>query len=185
MDYNYEGFKWIDANNGDQSIFIFMRKGLSQKDTLIFICNFTSQYYEKYRIGVPFMADYFEAFNTDSAKFGGSGKCLEGVVKADNKPYHSEKFSIEISVPPMATLILGVEEFIEEKTIITKDESEKKERAKENILKEKVLEPDLLKKDIVKITEEGIEESIKENLKLIKSIEENMEVIYVNLEGEI
>lgn len=184
-DYDYEGFRWIDANNGNQSIFIFMRKGLSPKDTLIFVCNFTSQYYEKYRIGVPFMADYFEAFNTDSAKFGGSGKCLEGFVKADNKPYHSEKFSIEISVPPMATLILGIEEFIEEKTIITKDESEKEERLKENILKEKVLEPDLLKKDIVKITEEGIEESIKENLKLIKSIEENMEVIYVNLEGEI
>ena len=178
-DYDYDGFSWIDANNGNQSIFIFMRKGLSKKDTLIFICNFTPQYYEKFRIGVPFMADYFEAFNSDNTKFGGSGKCLGSIVKADNKPYHSEKFSIEISVPPMATLILGVKEIIEEKTIITRDEIKEEE-----ILKDKILKGDTLEKDSI-FTKEDIFKSIEEDIKLTRDIEDNMEVIYVNLEGEV
>lgn len=112
-DYNYEGFKWIDANNGDQSIFIFMRKGEEDKDTLVFICNFTSQYYEKYKIGVPFMGTYYEAFNTDDSKYGGSGKVREDILTAENIPYHSENFSLEISIPPMATLILGIKEILE------------------------------------------------------------------------
>ncbi|MEF9933629.1 MAG: alpha amylase C-terminal domain-containing protein, partial [Cetobacterium sp.] len=45
LDYSNEGFQWIDADNNEQSILLFMRKGKNEKDTLIFICNFTPVVY--------------------------------------------------------------------------------------------------------------------------------------------
>ena len=33
MDYEIRGFEWIDANNNDQSIFIFIRRGMKDEDT--------------------------------------------------------------------------------------------------------------------------------------------------------
>lgn len=108
-DHLDDGFKWIDADNREQSIFIFMRKGHNPKvDTLIFICNFTSRYYEDFKVGVPFKASYKQVFNSDELMYGGSGKVIEGDIMAINKQYHNESFSIDISVPPMATIVLGV-----------------------------------------------------------------------------
>ncbi|MGL4654952.1 MAG: 1,4-alpha-glucan branching protein GlgB [Sarcina sp.] len=110
-DHLENGFNWIDADNRDQSIFIFMRKGHNVfENTLIFVCNFTPNYYESFRVGVPFYGSYVQAFNTDEMKYGGSGKVVEGKVVADNIPYHSEPYSVNVSIPPMGTLVLKIDE---------------------------------------------------------------------------
>ena len=108
LDYNELGFEWIDANNSDQSIFIFSRRGKHIEDTLIFICNFTPVVYHDYRIGVPYKAIYEEVFNTDSAEFGGSNQLNESIVVSDDIKYHNGAYSISIKVPPMATSIFKI-----------------------------------------------------------------------------
>ncbi|WP_297522667.1 1,4-alpha-glucan branching protein GlgB [uncultured Clostridium sp.] len=110
-DHLDNGFNWIDADNRDQSIFIFMRKGHNVfEDTLIFVCNFTPNYYESFRVGVPFYGTYVQAFNTDEMKYGGSGKIIDSEIKADDIPYHSEPYSVDISIPPMGTLVIKINE---------------------------------------------------------------------------
>ncbi|MGL5615944.1 MAG: 1,4-alpha-glucan branching protein GlgB [Sarcina sp.] len=135
-DYDLEGFNWIDADNGQQSIFIFMRKGFEDKDTLVFICNFTSNYYENFNVGVPFMANYYEAFNSDDRSYGGSGKIIDKKIKARNISYHKEKYSINISIPPMAGLVLGIDEFIEieSKDLFLDNKKENENQGKEEIV---------------------------------------------------
>ena len=40
-DCGYEGFQWINANDGDRSIYSFVRWSPTGKNNLLFVCNFT------------------------------------------------------------------------------------------------------------------------------------------------
>jgi len=40
LDFSGDGFQWIDANNGDMSVIVFLRKGRSG-DIALVACNFT------------------------------------------------------------------------------------------------------------------------------------------------
>ncbi len=108
LDHNYEGFNWIEADNSEQSILIFARRSRNDEDTLIFVVNFTSIVYYDYQIGVPFLGEYEELFNTDDAKYGGSGQTMDTILVAEKSPFHNQPYSLKIKVPPMATLILKV-----------------------------------------------------------------------------
>jgi len=106
LDYEPNGCKWIDANNKDQSIFIYCRMGEDKKDTLIVICNFTPKVYYDFKVGVPYLGEYYELFNSDASSYGGSGQVMDEVITAISQGWHKEKYSLKIKVPPMATLIL-------------------------------------------------------------------------------
>ncbi|MCI8983364.1 MAG: 1,4-alpha-glucan branching protein GlgB [Hungatella sp.] len=53
LDYDWDGFQWINANDGDRSIFSFIRRNPTGKQNLLFICNFTPVARPDYRVGVP------------------------------------------------------------------------------------------------------------------------------------
>lgn len=109
LDTYPEGFSWIDADNSDQSILTFMRKTFDEKETLVFICNFTPVVYYDYRVGVPYLADYSELLNTDDTKFGGSGQVMGETLVAEEIQYQKQPYSIKIKVPPMATVVLKID----------------------------------------------------------------------------
>ncbi|MGG7145120.1 1,4-alpha-glucan branching protein GlgB [Clostridium nigeriense] len=108
LDYDTSGFEWIDADNSNQSIFIFMRRSSNIEDTLIFICNFTPVVYYDFKVGVPYDANYQEIFNTDSSLFGGSNLVNKELVVSEEIKYHKKPYSISIKVPPMATSIFKI-----------------------------------------------------------------------------
>ncbi|OIK12689.1 1,4-alpha-glucan branching protein GlgB [Bacillus sp. MUM 13] len=105
LDHEAEGFEWIDADNRNQSILAFMRKGKRKGDYCIVVCNFSKEVYIDYRIGVPSTGKYIEVFNSDDISFGGSGQCNEEVISVDKKPYHNQPHSMEIKVPPLGVTI--------------------------------------------------------------------------------
>jgi 1,4-alpha-glucan branching enzyme len=106
VDFEKEGFEWIDAWDSDHSIISFMRKAKDWKDALLFVCNFTPQVHHDYRMGAPFNTYYEEVFNSDDTKYGGSGVRNAHGVTAEDMPYHDKPFSIRISVPPLAVMVL-------------------------------------------------------------------------------
>lgn len=108
LDYDIRGFEWIDANNSNQSIFIFLRRGMKDEDTLIFICNFTPIVYYDFRLGVPFNGVYKEVFNSDSSEYGGSNQLNEEEISSEELGYHNKAYSVKIKVPPMAASVLAV-----------------------------------------------------------------------------
>lgn len=109
LDDTIDGFKWIDADNNRQSIISFMRMGKKEKDTLIFVCNFTPEVYYDFRIGVPYLKDYVEIMNSDSKEYGGSGQVMgKGKLVAQDTESHDLPYSIDVKVPPMATIIIGL-----------------------------------------------------------------------------
>ena len=58
LDEEYDGFQWINANDGDRSIFSFIRRDETQKKNRLFICNFTPVDRDDYRVGVPKRGTY-------------------------------------------------------------------------------------------------------------------------------
>lgn len=112
LDYDIRGFEWIDANNSNQSIFIFLRRAMNDEDTLIFICNFTPIVYYDFRLGVPFNGVYKEVFNSDSSEYGGSNQLNEEEIRSEEILYHNKAYSVKIKVPPMAVSVLAISNII-------------------------------------------------------------------------
>ena len=112
LDYDIRGFEWIDANNSNQSIFIFLRRSMKDEDTLIFICNFTPIVYYDFRLGVPFNGVYKEVFNSDSSEYGGSNQLNEEEIRSEELVYHNKAYSVKIKAPPMAVSVLAISNII-------------------------------------------------------------------------
>ena len=106
IDFDPSGFEWIDFQDSDNSIIAFMRKSDRPEDTLIFICNFTPVYREAYRIGVPWPGYYREIFNSDSVEYWGTNKGNYGGLHTEEMPFHGRPCSINMALPPLATVIL-------------------------------------------------------------------------------
>lgn len=105
LDFTADGFEWIDFQDADSSIVIFMRKAKDQKDFVLFLCNFTPVPRYEYRIGVPEPGFYQEVLNSDAEAYGGSNLGNYGGVNSEAVPYHQFKHSIAVTVPPLSVLV--------------------------------------------------------------------------------
>lgn len=109
LDYEEEGFKWMDADNSEESVLSFIRIGKNKKEKLIFICNFTPEVYYDFKVGVPELGEYVEVFNSDSLEFGGVGNIMgDSILKATEESFKDFDYSISVKVPPLGTLVLKV-----------------------------------------------------------------------------
>ena len=106
VDFDWNGFQWIDCNDNDNSIVSFIRKAENSDDYLIAICNFTPATRADYRIGVPDKGAYVEVFNSDAEEFGGSGVTNPNKLTTEDFPYHNRNQSITLTIPPLATIFL-------------------------------------------------------------------------------
>jgi 1,4-alpha-glucan branching enzyme len=99
------GFKWIVGDDQDKSILAFARFGDTEGEVAIVVSNFTPVPRKSYRVGVPCAGFYREVVNTDSGFYGGSDVGNGGGLEATTVPSHGEAFSLELMVPPLATVI--------------------------------------------------------------------------------
>jgi 1,4-alpha-glucan branching enzyme len=100
------GFKWIVGDDRDNSVVAFARIGDAPDALAIVISNFTPMPREAYRIGVPVPGRYREALNTDADVYGGSNMGNGGSIEAQAAPSHGEPYSLILTLPPLATLVL-------------------------------------------------------------------------------
>ena len=136
QDFSPYGFRWIDADNKEQSILSFVRRGKREEDTIICIYNFTPNVYYDFRIGVPTRGSYKEIFNTDSKKYGGSGQVMDDEIFTEDKWSHGLEYSIKIKIPPMGAVFMKLKEKIE----LIDSELENINSESENIDDEKEIE---------------------------------------------
>ena len=107
-DFHPDGFEWIDWNDRDNSILAWIRRD-RRGDFVVCVTNFTPVVRETFRIGVPESGRYSEVMNTDSPRYGGSGQRNESCVARD-VPSHGRPSSIDLRIPPLATIFLKREE---------------------------------------------------------------------------
>jgi len=105
-DFTPAGFEWIDHDDAQRSVLSFIRRAASPDDFVVVVCNFTPSPQHGYRIGVPRAGVYRERINTDSAHYGGSNAGTAfGEVRSQDTAWHGKPQSIEIMVPPLATVV--------------------------------------------------------------------------------
>ena len=105
-DTSWDGFHWIISDDSTNSVIAFRRISRSNEEVIV-VCNFQPVRHEVYEIGVPYYADYVEAFNSDDAKFGGGG-ITNGTVTAKEEPMHNEQYRISIDLPPMSVMFFEI-----------------------------------------------------------------------------
>ena len=100
LDFDPAGFEWIDCNDSQNSGLSFIRKGYSQKDTVLTVCNFTPVPRYNYRVGVPTGGYWREILNSDAKEYGGSGHGNLGGMEASPVPFHGRPYSLNLTLPP-------------------------------------------------------------------------------------
>ena len=105
LDFEVQGFEWIDCNDTDQSIISFIRRGTDNSFAII-VLNFTPVLRSQYRIGVPQAGSYHECFNSDAACYGGSNQGNGAGLHTENVAWMNHNQSLVITLPPLAGLVL-------------------------------------------------------------------------------
>ncbi|MYZ47949.1 1,4-alpha-glucan branching protein GlgB [Propylenella binzhouense] len=104
-DADPQGFEWIEAGDADQSVYAYLRKGGPEDPPALVICNFTPVVRHHYRVGAPAAGTWIERLNTDAAVYGGSNVGNGGAVSAEPVPWHGRPVSLDLTLPPLGTLV--------------------------------------------------------------------------------
>ncbi len=105
LDCEPGGFEWIEANDSDNSIYAYLRRGHRSDRPVVAVCNFTPVPRSAYRVGVPCHGYYREILNTDAALYGGGNMGNAGGAAAEAVPWHGRPWSLSLTLPPLATLL--------------------------------------------------------------------------------
>ena len=94
-----EGFEWINADDGDRSIFSFVRHSERGKSNMLFIINFTPVERPDYRVGTTCRRKHTLVLSSDDKKFGGTGKRRPKEYKPAKKECDGRKYSFRYKLP--------------------------------------------------------------------------------------
>jgi 1,4-alpha-glucan branching enzyme len=106
LDTEGAGFEWVEANDGDTSVYSFMRNSRNAEERILVVLNCTPVPRHNYRVGVDREGYWRELFNSDAEAFGGSGHGNGGGVHASPVPQHGRRFSLSLTVPPLGAVYL-------------------------------------------------------------------------------
>lgn len=106
IDFDEAGFMWLSHDDRENAVFAFVRKD-AEDNQIIVISHFKEMPCYRYRLGVPKSGRYEEIMNTDHVIYGGSG-VENSPVLAEDVMAHGQPWSIELTLPPLATIMLKV-----------------------------------------------------------------------------
>ncbi len=105
QDFSPAGFEWVNFNDWEQSTVSFLRKGKSDDDVVLVVCNFTPMPRYNYRVGVPRGGFWKEVLNSDAGEYGGSGHGNMGGMDAAPVPFYGQyDYSLSLTLPPLGIL---------------------------------------------------------------------------------
>ncbi len=105
LDYDSDGFEWINCVEWEKSMVTFLRKSQKQEDTLVVICNFSDVAYEEELVGVPYAGKYKEILNSDAKEYGGTGVVNPRVKIAKKEETDDRPYTIKVKVAPLSVAI--------------------------------------------------------------------------------
>ena len=102
-DDDWDGFSWINANDGDRSIYSFVRYARNHKKSLLFVCNFTPVARPDYRVGVPKSGNYTLILDETHGSYKTGDQKI--VFKAKKSECDGQPYSIAYPLPAYGTAI--------------------------------------------------------------------------------
>lgn len=102
-DYTLDGFKWIEVDNSDLSIFSYYRVGTTS--TIIVVLNMTPNAYETYDVGVPEAGVYRELINSEKAIYEGCDMTNYTTLSSSTEPLHQLDYRIRTRIAPFGSMM--------------------------------------------------------------------------------
>lgn len=106
VDFSPEGFQWIDANDAENSNFIYIRYAKDRSNFVVVLLNFTPVPRLGYRVGVPEKGYYSEILNSDAEVYGGSNIGNLGGMNTEDVEAHGFEQSLDLSLPPLSIVVM-------------------------------------------------------------------------------
>jgi 1,4-alpha-glucan branching enzyme len=107
-DFSPEGFRWIDADDAEHSVYSFLRQSGDGARPLACVANLTPVPRHGYRVGLPAPGRWAELLATDDERWGGSG-IVNGTVATDEIAWQGFPQSAVMTLPPLAVVWLAPE----------------------------------------------------------------------------
>lgn len=105
-DYDNQTFQWIDADNDNENMYSYVRKG--KRSDIVVILNFSPNTYLKHTFGVLEKGTYKEILNSEEDTYAGCGITNKKGIKAIKKECNKMPYTIEVNVPPFGGVMLEV-----------------------------------------------------------------------------
>ena len=110
-EHQWEGFRWLEADNRDESIFAFMRQRLPGENgtQLLIVFNCTPVPRDGYIFGAPHPGRYRKVLDSDDPAFGGSGYNAQTHTEAYAEPWREFPARIRLTLPPLGMVVWAAE----------------------------------------------------------------------------
>lgn len=102
--FDSSGFEWVEADDQENSVYIYLRKGKKKDDVFMVILNLTPRVLD-YKIGVQAKSRWEVVFNSDDEKYAGSG-VKPDIFDEQEEAYKGHPKSISIKLSPLSGMIL-------------------------------------------------------------------------------
>ena len=102
-EHNPAHFRWLMADNTNQSIYAFQRT--VGNETLVFVFNMTPHFYETYDVGVSEPGEYVEIFNSDKDVYGGYNQYNGLPLEAREGYCFNQQYNITIKLASFGAMI--------------------------------------------------------------------------------
>lgn len=106
-DCDNQGFEWINADDGDRSIYSFIRWSPTKRNNLLFVCNFTPVERKDYWVGVPKKKQYTLILNSADPKYGGSYPAETAIYKGVAGECDGRSYHVEYPLPPYGVAVFS------------------------------------------------------------------------------
>ncbi|WP_173583742.1 1,4-alpha-glucan branching protein GlgB [Acetobacter musti] len=106
LDCDPAGFSWLIGDDVSNAVFAWIRFAVSGSPVVI-VWNTTPVIRENYWTGLPSGGYWHEILNTDAGIYGGSNVGNGGGVNAQSRPAHGQDWSCELTLPPLAVIVLS------------------------------------------------------------------------------
>ncbi|WP_185113263.1 1,4-alpha-glucan branching protein GlgB [Chryseobacterium sp. Hurlbut01] len=102
--FNQDGFEWVEADDTENSVYVYLRKGKKKDDVFMVVLNLTPNTFD-YQIGVNTGTHWEVIFNSDNDIYGGSG-VESSVFKEEHEECMNRPKSIFLKLPPLSGIVL-------------------------------------------------------------------------------
>ena len=99
-------FEWIEHENIDENMLIFLRKNPDTDDFIIAIFNFSGKDHDKYPVGVNLEGEYECILDSNEKRFGGSYQGRKRNYKTIKRAWHNREQCVEVKIAKNSTIFL-------------------------------------------------------------------------------
>lgn len=102
--FNKHGFEWVEADDLENSVYVYLRKGKRRDDVFMVILNLTPIVLD-YKVGIHTGTHWDVVFNSDDGQYSGSGVVPE-IVEEKYEEWRNYQKTMTLKLPPLAGIVL-------------------------------------------------------------------------------